>query len=137
MPSPMNLAICPPICSSVFAQIVWNLRMTSARSSGSSSPASAVEPTRSQNITVRCRRSASVPVGREALADLSTDNPLLLKVRLVPQSPQNLDSAGFVLPQVGQPSGNAEPHCPQNLLPSGLMAPQAGQSIEFHRPHKI
>src|SRR5438309_9536119 len=33
--------------------------MTSRRSSGSRRAASAVEPTRSQNITVSCRRSAS------------------------------------------------------------------------------
>jgi hypothetical protein len=32
-----------------FAQIDWNLRMTSAKSSGSSAPASAVEPTRSDS----------------------------------------------------------------------------------------
>ena len=66
------------------------------------------------------------------------DEPRLLpKVRLLPQSPQNLVSAGFVLPQLGQRSGNAEPHCPQNLLPFGLMAPQPGQSIEFTGHNKI
>jgi hypothetical protein len=37
--------------------------MTSRRSSGSSRADSAVEPTRSQNITVSCRRSASAGVG--------------------------------------------------------------------------
>src|SRR6266851_5247552 len=132
MPSPMNLAICPPICSSVVAQVDWNLRMTSARSSGSSSAASIVEPTRSQNITVRCRRSASVSVGLRALTDLSTEAPLPLKVRLAPQSPQNFVSAEFSLPQAGQRRGNAAPHCPQNLLPPGLMAPQLGHSIESH-----
>ena len=37
--------------------------MTSRRSSGSSRAESAVEPTRSQNITVSCRRSASTGAG--------------------------------------------------------------------------
>ena len=41
-------------------------RITSCRSSGSSRADSAVEPTRSQNITVSCRRSAPDPVGSAA-----------------------------------------------------------------------
>jgi hypothetical protein len=43
--------------------------MISRKSSGSSRAESAVEPTRSQNITVNCRRSASI-VGGEIGADV-------------------------------------------------------------------
>src|SRR5262249_23905396 len=112
----MNLATWPAAFSSVPVQTVWNLRITSAKSSGSSSLASTVEPTRSQNITVRWRRSASVLVGCEDFT--STEGaPRALKVRVAPQSPQNFFSPGFLLPQAGQRSGNAAPQCSQNLLP--------------------
>src|SRR6266436_616246 len=47
--------------------------MTSRRSSGSRRAASMVEPTRSQNITVSCRRSAAA--GAEASGDAGDSVP--------------------------------------------------------------
>jgi hypothetical protein len=93
------------------------------KSSGSSPAESAVDPTKSQNSTVSCRRS----IGRESravgtTAEESTRN-------LVPQSPQNLLSAGFAAPQAAQRRTTAAPHCPQNFLCSGTSAAQFVQCI--------
>jgi hypothetical protein len=58
----MYFARNPPKRCTVSATHFWYAEMTSRRSSGSVRAASAVEPTRSENITVICRRSA-VPWG--------------------------------------------------------------------------
>ena len=55
----MNLPMQPPKCLITATQVSLNRRTTPLSSSGSSSTARPVEPTRSQNMTVRCRRSAS------------------------------------------------------------------------------
>src|SRR6185369_139819 len=97
--------------------------MIALKSSGTSRAESAVDPTRSQNSTVSCRRS----IGREsgvvgANAGESTRN-------LVPQSPQNLFGAGLAAAQAGQRRTTAAPHCPQNFLCSGTSAAQFVQCI--------
>src|SRR4029450_2950597 len=97
--------------------------MMALKSSGSSLAESAVDPTRSQNITVSCRRS----IGRESgaagtTAEDSTRN-------LVPQSPQNLFGAGFAAPQTRQRRTTAAPHFPQNFLCPGTSAAQFVQCI--------
>src|SRR6516162_262955 len=59
-PSPMYLAIKPSDPPTISATVRWYAAMISRRSSGSSCAESAVEPTRSQNITVNCRRAAAI-----------------------------------------------------------------------------
>src|SRR5215468_11341133 len=83
--------------------------MIALKSSGSSLAASAVDPTRSQNRTVSCRRS----IGREHLfvAPIAGESAR----NLVPQSPQNLLETGFAASQAGQRRTSADPHCPQNF----------------------
>src|SRR5580704_2565517 len=105
--------------------------MTSRRSSASSLDERAVEPMRSQNITLRGRRSAVVKVaaGPMAAAVCSDrtgpmDAPAPIEA---PQSAQNFAPAGEELPHAGQAAGNAVPHTVQNRLPPIVSAPQPGQ----------
>ena len=95
--------------------------MTSRRSSGSSRAPSAVEPTRSQNMTVSWRRSG--PCG----ACGSTGAGALPVPAATPQSPQNRLPMGFAPPHAAQRHGNGAPQSPQNRLPSGAVAPQRRQ----------
>src|SRR5512140_2399906 len=116
--------------------------MISRRSSGSSCAASAVEPTRSQNITVSWRRSAeelgtdgkvggsatrsTVGVGAPAAADTCAPP---VRVSAVPQSPQNLLPDGFSAPHAAQCTGSGAPQLPQTFFPSRLALPLLGQSM--------
>jgi hypothetical protein len=59
----MYLATKPSNPETTSATHLWYAPITSRRSSGSRREASAVEPARSQNITVSCRRSAPVGAG--------------------------------------------------------------------------
>src|SRR5258705_12198542 len=97
--------------------------MMALKSSGSSLAESAVDPTRSQNNTVSCRRS----IGRESGAVGTTAGEPTRN--LVPQSPQNLLRAGFASPQAGQRRTAAAPHRAQNFLCSGTSAAQFVQCI--------
>src|SRR5215216_8116088 len=97
--------------------------MIAPKSSGSSLAESAVDPTRSQNSTVSCRRS----IGRESHALGTTGGESTRN--LIPQSPQNLLRAGFAAPQAAQRRTTAAPHCPQNFLCSGTSAAQFVQCI--------
>src|ERR671933_1767904 len=112
--------------------------MTSRRSSGSRRAESAVEPTRSQNITVSWRRSAE-GLRADGQADGSTTHgaagvdPRALAVSVAPQSPQNLLPDGFSAPHAAQRTGSATPQSPQNFFPSGLALPQLGHSM----PHLV
>src|SRR6476660_2522328 len=92
--------------------------MIALKSSGSSLAESAVDPTRSQNNIVSCRRS----IGREPRAVGTTAGESTRN--LVPQSPQNLFGAGFAAPQARQRRTTAAPHCPQNFFCSGTSAAQ-------------
>src|SRR4249920_3754981 len=108
--------------------------MISRMSSGSSRAESAVEPTRSQNMTVSWRRSADpatcegcgVAVSVAGLPAASTP----VAGSLSPHSKQNLALAGFALPQDGQRPKRAAPHSRQNLLPSGMSALQLGHRTD-------
>src|SRR5438477_12153011 len=92
--------------------------MIALKSSGSSLAESAVDPTRSQNSTVSCRRST----GRESRTVCTTagESPR----NLVPQSPQNLFGTGFAAPQARQRRTTAAPQCPQNFFCFGTSAAQ-------------
>src|SRR5438270_13463747 len=104
--------------------------MISRKSSGSSRADKAVEPTRSQNITVRWRRSAVGEVGAGPVtlgADSDRTGSVLAAVpSKVPQSAQNFAPIGLKPPQPGHTAGNAAPHAVQNRLPSLVSAPQLG-----------
>src|SRR5262252_10546004 len=107
--------------------------MISRRSSGSRRDASAVEPTRSQNSTVSCRRSADDigAAGRGSAASAGAlDTPM---ASAAPQSTQNFLPGGFSAPHAAQRTGSGVPHLPQNFLPSGLAAPQ----LRHFMPHLI
>src|SRR5262249_42851061 len=106
-------------------------------SSGSSCCESAVEPTRSQNITVNCRRSASAEGG--GVAFLARSAPLRLRLlagaglpsvfRAVPHSGQNFAVGRACRPQLGQSRTHEAPHSSQNLAPSGFSNPQLAQRM--------
>src|SRR5215470_13011989 len=107
--------------------------MISRRSSGSIRDASAVEPTKSQNITVICRRSAD-DVGPAGSGDTASAGAVEARtVSAAPQSAQNFLPGGFSAPHVVQRTGSGVPQSPQNFFPSGLTAPQLGHSM----PHLI
>jgi hypothetical protein len=97
--------------------------MIALKSSGSRLAESAVDPTRSQNSTVSCRRS----IGRVS-RDVGIAAGEAAR-NLVPQSPQNLFRAGFAAPQAAQRRTTAAPHSPQNFLRSATSAAQFVQCI--------
>src|SRR5437868_4678829 len=96
--------------------------MIALKSSGSSLAESAVDPTRSQNRTVSCRRS----IGRESLAAAAGESTR----NLVPHSPQNLLEAGFAASQARQRRTNADPHRPQNFFCSATSTAQLRHHIQ-------
>src|ERR1700682_5774890 len=98
--------------------------MTSRKSSGSSRPDSAVESTRSQNITVSWRRS---PSGTSWLTKDFSDLATVESISVVPQSPQNCELTGLSEAHFGQRKLSAAPQAAQNRLPAGLSEPQLEQ----------
>jgi len=107
--------------------------IVSRRSSGSSRDDSAVEPTRSQNITVSCRRSALST--REVAG--TTAGGLAVSSMGLPQPPQNLAVASFSKPQDGQAKGSGVPHSAQKRLVVVFSAMQLGQRIWCPRAKRI
>src|ERR671933_833105 len=106
--------------------------MISRISSGSSRDASAVEPTRSQNITVSCRRSADD--GGGPWSGRGFDRAAGAGPSFAPQSPQNFEPGGLSPPQAGHADGSGAPHSVQKRLPSGTVARQLGHSMpHLHR----
>ena len=100
-------------------------------SSGSSWVESAVEPTRSQNMTVSWRRSADAATGviGEVVANSGASRVVgALAVRGLPHSAQNLAFGRFALPQEGQRASSAAPQAMQNLPVSGVSEWQFGHS---------
>src|SRR5271168_3456139 len=109
--------------------------MTSRRSSGSSRVESAVEPTRSQNITVICRRSAEVGMrateggigaaaGAGAAADVAAASP-----SLAPHCAQKREPAALAWPQAAQLNDCGVPHCGQKRLSLAILLPQLEQVL--------
>src|SRR5215468_4981289 len=93
--------------------------MISRMSSGSRRAERAVEPTRSQNMTVSWRRSAEAE-GCLLCAMSSAGFAGLSAVSALPHFEQNLAPARLVAPQEEQRTGRAAPHVSQNLLSSGI-----------------
>src|SRR5215472_11490779 len=103
--------------------------MISRMSSGSRREESAVEPTRSQNMTVSWRRSA-VPSVREGGAGVEVVAGFVgVSASLWPHSKQNFAPAGLALPHEGHRAGRAAPQEMQNLLLSGVSEWQRGHSM--------
>src|SRR5215471_15447876 len=102
--------------------------MISRMSSGSRRAASAVEPTRSQNMTVSWRRSAEA-VGCVIGVTSGAGFAGLSAVSALPHFEQNLAPARLVAPQEAQRTGRAAPHASQNLLSSGISEWQLGHSM--------
>src|ERR1700739_1196680 len=100
--------------------------MTSRRSSGSRRDESSVEPTRSQNITVSCRRSATSTRG--AAGAMSGAGVAAAPIGL-PQPPQNSAGGSFSKPQFAQGEGSAAPQRAQKRLVAAFSAMQLGQRI--------
>src|SRR6202022_2780096 len=101
-------------------------------SSGSSRAESTVELTRSQNITVSCRRSADAPpdtMGDVGTAGVAALGPRSLAVSLLPHAGQNFAPERMAAPQDAHRPGRAAPHASQNLLSSGMSARQLGHSM--------
>src|SRR5262245_28961414 len=132
----------------LWAQVCWYARMTSRSSSGSSCVERAVDPTRSQNSTVNCRRSASaaaeriVAVVREAAGRLAflvlvvpwrlrllAGNGFPAAASAVPQLAQNFAWGRLSYPHPRQEVLTAPPHSIQNLAPSGFSNPQLAQRM--------
>src|SRR5215207_5139963 len=106
-------------------QARWYEPMTSLISSGSRRADRAVEPTRSQNSIVSCRRSAEDgSAGLRSAA--SVDSAAAPSV--APQSPQNLAFGRLRLPQDGHGAGSGVPHSMQKRFPSDTSAWQFGHS---------
>ena len=84
----------------------------------------AVEPTRSQNMTVSCLRSAVSARGGDDGAGRAgaAASPMAF-----PQPPQNLAVGSFSKPQAGQGDGSGAPHWAQKRLPIAFSAMQLGQ----------
>src|SRR5262245_26800743 len=102
--------------------------MISRMSSGSRRAERAVEPTRSQNMIVTCRRSAMEPDGADG-GEVAAEDAGTATVMLAPHSEQNLDRAEFACPHTAQGRGNGAPHSAQNLPPSATFALQLGHCI--------
>src|SRR2546428_1411801 len=105
----------------------WYARTTARHSSGSSCSESAVEPTRSQNMTVNWRRSAP----RTSRTESRVWGLVSGGWRGVPHSAQNLACGGFSTSQLGQRCLSEPPHSMQNLAPSRFSVPQAAQRIQL------
>src|SRR5262245_38974173 len=108
-------------------------------SSGSSWEESFVESTRSQNITVSCRRSASDvwdATDREAICVGCAGGVVGMgtvcagrgidccPVSADPHSLQNFAPGRFSVLQEGQAKGSGVPHASQNFAPSRFAVPQ-------------
>src|SRR6516164_8477071 len=100
--------------------------MTSRKSSGSIPVESAVEPTRSQNITVSWRRSA---VSVRGEGDGAGGAGAAASPTGLPQPPQNFAVGSFSKPQAGHGDGSDDPHSAQKRLVAPFSALQLGQRI--------
>src|SRR5262245_11598686 len=114
----MYFATKPSKRPTVSAAERWYAPMISWRSSGPNWVASAVDPTRSQNITVTCRRSAD-DGGDTGAGGGESAAPAAgawggRTARVWPQLAQNLARGGFRWPQDGHASGSDAPHSMQN-----------------------
>src|SRR5262249_50281209 len=127
----MYLATEPPNRATALAQASRKTPIMRPRSSGSSSVDNAVEPTRSQNITVSCRRSATAGASNLAAVSAGTIGSLM------PQFAQNFAADGFPCPQEGHASGSVAPHWVQNLLPSATSALQLVHTMPHLTPLRV
>src|SRR6266849_3110742 len=113
----MYLATKPPALVMRSAQQRWYAPMISRMSSGSSREESAVEPTRSQNMTVSWRRSADAAAWEIGAAVAGFGGASELSgVSVLPHFEQNFAPARLIAPQKVHRTGRAAPQASQNLL---------------------
>src|SRR5262245_18265018 len=121
--------------------------MIARASSGSRSSINSIEPLISANSAVTVLRSSSATVETVCLADAAILIVLsapagdcaaaLPAASAVPQSAQNLASAGESAPHFGQRIGNGVPHSEQNRLSGKLSVPHFEQRIFPGPPSSI
>src|SRR5947209_7230023 len=102
--------------------------MISVRSSGSKSSARAVDPTRSQNITLISRRSAralSAASPSSLCPAGGLPSPVAGRSRW-PHCPQKFELGGFLLPHAAHRLAKLAPHCVQRPTPPEFVKPQVG-----------
>ena len=91
-----------------------------------------MEPTRSQNMTVRCRRSpcwASTEGACVRIGSLLIAGGVCGAISDAPQLPQKFDVGGFSAPHLAHSVISAFPQCAQKLLPGGLLVSHFEQRI--------
>ena len=109
----------------------WNPASVSRHCSGSSRAAIAVEPTRSQNSTVRCRRS---PLRSALCTDPVSETGVPIdESQGAPHSPQNFAAGAFSALHRGQRMRSPTPHSEQYFFPAGFSDPHFEQRIEVPR----
>src|SRR5690242_2311944 len=84
-----------------------------------------VEPTRSQNNTVKWRRSPPA----DGITGAVTASAARASLNAVPHSPQNVSPGWTGAPHFGQVVTRGAPHVVQNLRPSRLSLPHFEQRI--------
>ena len=105
-------------CVIAAAAARWKPASVSRHCSGSSRAAIAVEPTTSQNSTVRCRRSPATSAGFVVAAApcVTPRSPCSAAAHW----PQKSNPGGFSKAQSGQIRASEARHLPQNFMPGGL-----------------
>ena len=86
----------------------------------------------SQNMTVKCRRSATCGDGsRPDGSSVARTFPRTSRTSPMPHWPQKLALGSFSVPQAAQVSASGAPHLLQNLFPALVSAPQLGHLMGF------
>src|SRR3984885_12558677 len=112
--------------------------MTSRRSSGSRRVESAVEPTRSQNITVSWRRSAAAPARAGAAgASAAAAAAGAASPSATPHCAQKREPGALAWPQAAQRKACGAPHCGQKRRSPGISLLQLGQALVFAMQNHI
>src|SRR5260370_21468778 len=131
-PSPRYLATWPPNRVIASAPARWYPSTVSRHCSGSSRAAIPVEPTRSQNSTVRWRRAPATSA--DSVGDDSEIGMLTSAVRAAPHLPQKFDVGAFSAPHFRQRRASAFPQRAQKLFPAGFSASHLVQRIRCPPP---
>src|ERR1700732_2241683 len=115
-PSPKYFATCPSKRAIACAAARRYPVTDSRHSSESSCAAIAVEPTRSQNSTVRCRRSPTT--SRVVMGGDSEAGALASPLSGAPHLLQNLEPGAFATAHDGHTSSSVAPHSAQKAASS-------------------
>src|SRR6516164_4240127 len=106
--------------------------MMRPRSSGSKRAESTVEPTKSQNRIVSCRRSAvgaAVAASDAGAASVAVVAPSAPGAKFAPHRPQNFESGGFAWPHAAQGILSGAPQAVQKRCPTETSVRQVEHSM--------